>query len=107
MWRSTDDFKVFGDGSDKIILVTDGIGYLVHNPFLTEVYTQVTVLDCQALGDDYKRYISGPVSCDLTFKCGHIEVVTDEDLKKLITPLMDKSVLELMQIVNQKLKGRN
>jgi len=86
-------FKVFGNGEDKMILVADGQGYIVNNPFLTEMCVSVENI--------------GAITTDLHFKCGQVDVISGHDLDKYINPYLDKSVLELMQIVNQKLRERD
>ena len=100
-------FKVFGNGSDKLILVADGIGYIVNNPFLREMCTSVDSCEISNLNGNVFRYsLPTHIKTDLHFQCGKIDTVSGKDLKKYINPYLDKSVLELMQIVNQKLIQR-
>lgn len=103
--NNTNEFKIFGDGTDRIILVSGGIGYVINNSFLTEM----------SIIQDYHHYVDldghithipRDLSSELHFKCGKVEIIEGNNLEKYINPLMNKSVLDLMQIVNQKLKER-
>jgi hypothetical protein len=109
MWCNTNEFKIFGDGTDKLILVSNGTGCVIHNPFLTEMsihreYNTYQDWDGRLI---QRTQVPGLLSSELHLKCGQIETIQGKDLEKLINPIMNKSVLELMQIVNQKLKERS
>ena len=88
------NFKVFGSGDGRMILIADNVGYVVNQPVLKEV--SVT---CGA-------YPGGLLSSELNFVAGEIEQISGKGLKQLYDPVMQKSILDLMKAVNRKLNNR-
>jgi hypothetical protein len=108
MLYSYNRFKVIGAG-DKIVLITDGedgqTGYVINNPF----FDSMTMHDYSTFEHDMwggRNLIPGRRTSEIILKAGEIETVTGPDLEKLYDPVMQKSVLDLMKIVNVKIMHR-
>lgn len=97
-------FQIFGDGTDKMILVADGQGFVIRNPLLYQMETTCHNICFDTMGD--RHVVPGRITTDLHFTAGEVETISAADLPAIYDPLMQKSVLELMQAVNKKLRDR-
>ena len=104
------NFKIFGDGGNRLIFIAeDGpvqTAYIVNNPFLYSMTQTCEAFECGTIGTFEKEYIQGPISSELNFHAGKIETISGKDIIDIYDPVMQKSVVELMKVVNKKLSQR-
>ena len=104
------DFKIFGNGDGKLILLSkekgDEVAYVVNNVHMSSLNISIDIIDSTNWWDDFRQFIPGYATTELTFKAGKTDVITGLDVEKLINPIMNKSITDLLRIVNQKIKDR-
>ena len=104
------NFKIFGDGGNRLIFIAEDdpvqTAYIVNNPFLYSMTTTCDVIEHEFFGNFEKVYTQGLVSSELNFRAGKIEAISGKDIADIYDPVMQKSVVELMKVVNKKLSQR-
>ena len=103
-------FKIFGNGGNRLIFIAeDGdiqTAYIVNNPFLRSLeISSNSRKDYDLSGNVYM--CQGSLSSELNFQAGEVEIVSGKDVAEIYDPVMQKSVVELMKVVNKKLSQRS
>lgn len=105
-------FQIFGDGGDQIVLITenDGIqeGVILRNPFIHQV-TMCSGSHLIAVDSIGGRTYTSPyneISAEIVLSSNSIEIIRGQDLSKIYDPVMQKSVMELLSIINTKINNR-
>lgn len=102
-------FNVIGTSNGDMVLVGEehGVksGYLVQRPMLTSfsMCCNNTLHDTM-YGDRF--VIPGMMSSEMIFKAGEVTCIPASDIDTIYDPVAQKSVLELIKVINGKLNGR-
>ena len=110
MLNLCNDFTIFGSGDGQLILIAqenkEQYGYILTNPLIKEVSMHRDLIDVSSMENSYRQYIAGIGHYELTLVGCQIDCITGKDLKTMYDPVMQKSIFELMKVVNKKLELR-
>lgn len=109
MFHCYNSFKIFGNGGDKLMLVTknkDGkeVVYMIDSPIVSSI-------SINSLSEEYElfgRRFAKPVGMSSTINIdgGDVKYIVGDDLSDIYNPTDDKSIMDLLREVNKKFESR-
>lgn len=102
---SVGQVDIVGYGNE-LVIITDNLAYVVADPFLSHFSVETHSMPVRTLGGHVVHQVPTHQEVSISMVGGAVDIVQGDNLHEKFDPVLKKSVLELMQIVNHKLKER-
>lgn len=105
------NFRIFGDGSDKIILIAASStgtqeAYVLNNPRIESIQINNNMIETTRFGNFRTSYAQGRSTSNINIVGGELEHHMGIDLEKQFSPVWSKSIRELLSIIEKKIDLR-
>jgi len=104
------NFNIIGD-KDKLIFISENgdntqTAYIIKNPFIRQIDVNQECIEVGFLNSIYREHRPGFKTLTMELQSGEFDVISGKNLQDMFDPVMQKTVQELLSVINKKLDDR-